>query len=120
MIVSNGTWSSTTMIAMILSLIVDLDPKAPRSSVLIHLSLVIQRYTGVIQTCKKTCVTKLLSSPDYIRTGCGTALLASPRPPPVEGEQYSLAHLFNLVNVLTRQLPTSYLLLHSLYQPFQL
>lgn len=62
MLVINGTTRITTTIAMIGSLIVDLDPKAPRSSDLMLLSLVIQRYNGVCQTSKECYVTKLLSS----------------------------------------------------------
>jgi len=43
-------------------LIVDSIPKAPRSSDLMLVSLVIQRYSGVCQTYKECYVTKLLSS----------------------------------------------------------
>lgn len=50
---------------MIGFLIVDLYPKAPRSSGLMLLSLVIQRYNGVYQTCKETCITKMLSTVEH-------------------------------------------------------
>jgi hypothetical protein len=71
MLVISGTKRITTTIAMIGPLIVDLNPKAPRSSDLMLLSLVIQRYNGVCQTCKECYVIKLLSHSDMLGRACG-------------------------------------------------
>ena len=66
MLIISGTMRITTTIAMIGPLIVDLYPKAPRSSDLMLLSLVIQRYNGVYQTSKECYVTKLLSHAKHV------------------------------------------------------
>ena len=68
-------------------LIVDLTPKAPRSSDLMLVSLVIQRYNGVCQTYKEYYVTKLLSSVE-----------------PVKRYKWCVKRSVELYHLLTRQL----------------